>query len=326
MLAWMVGAVALVALQGAQDPQRAREAPEKVRVRTDRNGWPVATGREQATAQKPEPAPSGGARPPADARTASRDAAPKRATSSLDSPLLDVFRAVGSVADWKEMRGVMARIRIHVFDHRGAEIGVREVLHQADVTVPDRDRLVFEDERKVYARDGAAVWVELHGMAWPSLEDEARDELELFGLMLRLPWALADTRRWTVLPEEQILVDGEPRVRVRALRKEDGSEDDGVVGPDPTPPRGARVDLLCDPATMQPVELRYVLRPDQLARRVLLADVRPFGALRTSVRRRFVDPRGRARLELEYVRVDGKLDLDRSLFRPGGAGGSRPGR
>lgn len=316
----MVGAVALAALQNVQGPQGPEGVTERVRVRTDRNGWPVHTEPDRVSGkpagQEPASAPRA-ATPPLEPGKPR----PEPVASPLDSPLLDVFRAVGSVADWKEMRGVMARIRIHVFDHRGAEIGVREVLHQADVAVSDRDRLVFEDEQKVYARDGTALWVELHGMAWPSLEDEARGELELFGLMLRLPWALADTRRWRVLPEEQILVDGEPRVRVRALRTDPGPEEHAVVGPDPTPPRGARVDLLCDPATMQPVELRYAMRAGQPQRRVLLADVRPFGPLRMSVRRRFVGARGEPRLEIEYVRVDGKLDLDRSLFRPGDAGG-----
>jgi len=281
----MLTALALVALVWPQDAPRPGLA-------TTPNGWPIlppAAPVVRPQARAPEPDPGG---------------VPAREGAAA-SPLLPVFRAVGSPADAAALGGVTAVLQATVYDHRGAVLGEREIVHDADFTVPDRDRLALGADT-VYGRDGGAVFAHYRGLAFPNLEDEARDELAWFGLVVRVPWVFADAARYDVAPREELLLHGRPMSRYRiALR------------PPPGEPVRERFELWCDPHTSEPRVL--VIQPgDPAARpcRVRLLDFAAVGNVRIP-RRRILEARdGTRALELVATELDAEQEFGKRHFAP----------
>ena len=277
------------AAHGTRTIERTQEAPGP----TAMQGADGALGGREQTTRPPGPGPA-------------------PAHVPLESPLLDLFRVVGRPADLRELGSVVVRARVHVRDHRGAELATRELFHEADLTVADRDRLVLPDDR-IYGRDGAAVFAQFHRLAWPSLEQEAREELELLGLLLRLPWVFADPERWTLLPPEHVLVSGRRWLRVRV---ESRVGDGAAIGPLPEPEPADRFELWCEPASMQLAEVRYRLAGSSAVRIVRLSEWRQVGAVRMPARRTLLGADGVPRLEIELLSIDVRQPLPSTHFRP----------
>jgi hypothetical protein len=273
-------------------------------VRVDANGWPnlppaVSTSRPARTDFDHPPAVAAGA------------AAPSGETAPV-SALAATFRQVGHPSALADLGGVIARIRLTIFDAQGVEIGGHELFHEADLGTAARDRLVFTQARRVYGRDGAIVWAKQHNLLWPAAEQDARDELEVHGLLLRAPWAFADQERFVVLGQDVVQRAGAAVQRIRIQRR---SPEAGAVGPQPQTAVD-RFELYCHQDSHEPFELVYTLAATGSTRRVQLLDWRPHGSARLPTRRVFVDGDGKPQLQLEVVRLDVRQPLPQTQFRP----------
>jgi hypothetical protein len=275
-------AVSLIAWSVPQDSPRPR-------VLTTPHGWPVEVRGEAAAGSGAVfPAPSGNA---AAGREAHEPAALPGGRLSADralpvaafqhnaranpSPLVPVFRAVGTPADAAALRGVRVTLRSTLYDHRGAVLGERTFVHEADLGDPARDRLLLPGDT-VYGRDGAAVFALYRGLHFPTLENEARDDLACLGSMLRVPWVFADPARYSVLPREELLWNGRPMSRFRITTC---SAPDTSLATD-------EFELWCDPDTCEP-RLLLTKPADPAARptRVRLLEFATVGNVRVPMRR-----------------------------------------
>jgi hypothetical protein len=270
-------------------------------VRFDERGWPVVE-----------------AAPAAETRSAAAPPPPARA---IEMPLPAVFRAVGAPPAFSALGRVTARWRVTVHGPGGEPLGVRTILHAADLAQPRRDRLEYEDGR-VYRRADGLVAAEQHGMPWPTLLEVAREELELFGLHLRLPWAFADERTFAVGAAEPGGLaggQGEQVVRLAVQRRSELARN----GPWPEPVDVDRFVLLCPAGGGPPLGLEQHLAGPGTDRQVRLEDWRPVrqgdggqgvggqgdggqgdgGALRLPFRRVYADATGRPATTLELVEL-----------------------
>jgi hypothetical protein len=265
------------------------------------SGWPVLPGTPPAAPPAAEPAPAGtGAR---------ADAAMPRPPEDAFGPL---FRQVGPPEACAALGGVVARLRFHLFDDQGAELASYEAFHEADLAVPDRDRLVFTESRRVFGRDGSAAWATVHNVLWPSMQQEAREQVELLGFLLRSPWGFADQERFVVVDRTELTVRGRTLARIRIESRAPAV----VHGPEPARPDVDRYELYCDARSGEPVELCYARRDGAGQRRVLLQDHQPLGGTRIPMRRTWLDEEGRRRLEIETVRIEADQRLRADQFRP----------
>ncbi|MEZ5965985.1 MAG: hypothetical protein R3F56_19270 [Planctomycetota bacterium] len=198
-----------------------------------------------------------------------------------------MFLAVGSPADAAGLGGVRVGERTVVFDHRGASMGERTASHEADLARPNRDRLLAPNEQ-VFGRDGQAVFAQYRGIAFPGLEAEARDELAWRGLLLRTPWAFADSSAYAVGAREELLWDDRPMSRFRIARRTTGNE------------VGDRYELWCEPGSSEPRVL-VILPADPAARacRVRFLEFTPIGNVRLAMRWVVEAADGARRLEVE---------------------------
>ena len=309
MLITLCTAVLVAAPQGESRPSSpARNPAEVKRVRVDSRGWPVLRGAsrdgEAASDFRDVPAAPPGAAAGPEPEVELRPARP--------APVLaEVFARIGAPEQLRELECVVARLRLHVFDHRGGEIAMREVFLESDLRVAARDRLVFPDEKLIYGRDAAAVWAERHGMVWASLERSARGQLGVVGTLLRSPWVFADSRQWTVFPGETAQLDGQSMWHVRVER----ARSDETIGP--VPARDVdRYELFCDLATREPRVVRFRLAGGAGKRRVDLLGYQTLGEVRIPTRLVFRRPSGHKAMEIEVVRIDGRQKLPREQFQP----------
>ncbi len=270
-----------------------QDAP-RPRVSTTTNGWPV-----EARPGTVPPASVGGAGP---AQQEARGRLPEpgglsaegRALPAASSPLLAVFRAVGAPGDAAALRGVRARLKTTIYDHRGGVVGERECTHEADLSVVSRDRLLFGGDT-IYGRDGATVFAHYRGLAFPNLEVEARDDLAWHGLVLRVPWVFADESRYTVSPREDLLWNNRPMSRFRITSTITRDDRGGAAD---------QFELWCDPDTSEP-RLLLITPADPAARpcRVRFLEFQSFGNARVPLRRLLESREGSRLLEIELADV-----------------------
>ena len=288
-------------------------APQDAPLRTDANGWPQPV----PVVQPSRAARSDFAAPPVQAPAPAAPAAPAPGGAAPAPrgrlPLAEVFERVGHPSAMQDCKGVIARMQVRLFDPTGVEQTRYEVFHEADLASRDRDRLQFTQARKTYGRDGATVWARHIGMLWPAWEGEARDELELHGLMLRLPWAFADTERFVAGAREIVQHDGRAIARWKVQAR---GPESAVVGPVPNAAPVDRFELDCHEDSNEPFELRYVLSATGVPRRVLLRDWRPCGGVKLPMVRTWVDTEGKKALEIEIVRIDSGQALPVGQFAP----------
>jgi hypothetical protein len=223
-----------------------------------------------------------------------------------------VFKVVHQPADLAALRGVTVWLRLTLYDERGEELGEREITHEADLEYPDRDRLMFSDGR-VYGRLGGAVFVERLRRPWPTLDDEARGELKLMGMLLRAPWIFAEGRRYVVFPVEYDAWQGAEMVRVRIERR---PARDRVLGPQRVATPVDRFELICDPVTLAPRQLRYYLAETGVSRRILLDDYREVGGVRMPWRRTFLVDDDRVAMVMRIMRIEVGQRFVENHFRP----------
>ncbi len=143
-------------------------------------------------------------------------------------------------------------------------------------------------------------------MAWPSLEPRAREELDAFGMLLRIPWVLADADRFVAEGrDEDYTVNGRSMVRLRFERRAQGA----VEGTD-------RFDLICPKSRMEPEEVHMQLAATGATILVRLTDYKVYGGIRIPTRRVFLNERRRPLMEMRITRLDFGQDLPRWLFKP----------
>jgi len=230
--------------------------------------------------------------------------------------LRDVFQQVGRPEDFARLQCVVAWMSVKLFDHRGTELGQFTVHHEADLRC-GRDRLLFSRPSrgpdKIYGRDGRSVFAERHGMAWPSLEPKAREELEAFGLLLRMPWAFADSDRFVVKGrDDDYTVNGRAMVRLRIERRP-GSDRMRDAGADK---RQDRFDLICSKNRMEPVEVHMRPAASGATTVVQLSGYKSYRGTRIPTQRVFMSENGYRLMEMRITRMDVGQDLPQSQFRP----------
>jgi hypothetical protein len=304
----LLGHVALTFVPAPQQPDPTPPAPRVIQV--DANGWPLfdappapASGAAPTGAPTTVPVAGPAAATPAPTSRTERPVPPP-AGLALESPLRDVFERLGQPADFDDLGGIAAAYRIVVRDHRGAEVAVRELTHEFDARAPRRDRLLLPG-RKVFGRDGEQVFAELHGLPMPSYESEARDQLDLFGVLARMPWVFADGQRFSVSAPELARIGPRELVRIRIEARQ------SVAAP-PAP----RFELWCAADSSEPVELRYNVAGPGQDRRVRLSEWRRVGAVRLPTRWTFVGPDDGVGMELEIARLDPGQPVSIAQFRP----------
>ena len=288
---------------------------EQPRIRTDANGWPIP-GKPQTPQEKPRPPKQQPMQPPARPGGAAGGLAEHSPLADRGS-LHDVFQQMGQPQDLIDLRCVVAWISLKMFDHRGAELGEILVHHEVDLRAR-RDRLLFSrpsrGPTKIYGRDGPSVFAEMHEMPWPSLESEAAEETGVFGLLLRMPWLFADSDRFVVKSrDDDYIVNGRAMVRLRVERR---PETGGMSRRDGANKPQDRFDLICPKKRMEPAEVHMCLAATGATTVVRLLDYKSFGGVRIPTRRIFLGEDGHRRMEMRITRLDTRLDLPRSQFRP----------
>lgn len=320
MLTAFLSFVVLILPQSQSRPSSSEIPPQARAIGVDENGWPIfAQGKTQA-----RPGVSGRSdfetqpRPIQAGQIAGADSAGPVVTDEdseaadpmrLGSPLREVFTRQGYPSDMRELGGVLAWYRFTLRGHNGAVIGSREVEHHADMRRADRDLLKMSSGQKTYGRDGASVFAYLDRMRMESYEDEARDELELLGLLLRFPWGFADGERYVVGEKQYLTVAGQAMVLIpiRAKRSIDASLPGASVD---------RFEILCAADSMEPRELRYTLAATGQSRRLRFSEYRQVGGVRIPFRREFLDGVGSPSLILEILSMDHGRDVSAVDFRP----------
>lgn len=316
----LLGAAPLAAQEkGAGAPaQKPAAAPPRAPispVKWGANGYPeVPQGPaarpaflDRSSTVTPPPAPSVESGASKTAATplpeaSARGPAPALASGmEFGSPLLDIYQRVRAPGAFKALGGRTVWWRLTVYGEQGEIIGRRELTHIADCAFAERDRLEFEDGR-VYGRSGPVVFAERQGMSWPTLNDNAEQELALFGMHLRLPWSFADGLSYVVVARNQVARSGEAVSRVVIERRPPGTAD--VVGPELDPAPRDRFELLYDPVSSEPREFVHRFASSMRTRRVLLEDWREVDGVRMPFRRTYVDESGRQTTTLEILRVE----------------------
>jgi len=298
-------------------------------VQYDANGWPVVevdTPPAQPLGEVAPPRPAGRDDQPANApdadrataralpqasrQPAAREREPLASGMQLDSPLHDVFRAIGAPGACKALGGVRVFWRLTIHGSHGEAIGIRELTHSADLGVADRDRLEHQDGR-VYGRIDGQVLAERGDIPWPTLRDAAAAELLLFGTQLRQPWCFGDASEYAITDRATVERQGTRLTRLVIERRP--PPDEQVFGPEANPQPRDRFELLFEPSTGLPRELVHRFANSQQTRRVLLEDWREVGGVRLPHRRIYVDEALRPTTTLEILRVQRERVGDRDF-------------
>ncbi len=311
MLLVASGLTALLSL-APQDPD---PVPPRV-VGVDEHGWPVFAEQSAAGAGTRERRPGGEESRPSghlDER-GSDSVGRRRAEAGPDSSparrgpaLSEVFSRLGTVTDFESLDGVAAHCRLTVFDERGAVLGTREWSHEADLRDGVlRDRLALPD-RRVHGRDGERVFASLHGLRMDSEESLAREQLALFGTLLRAPWCFAARDRYELVATRDDASDpaNGPACRVLEFR--------AVDRPDPS--AATRYVLRCTADTMQPLSLEYQLGHGR-SREVRFGDWRQVDAVRLPFRLEWVNRSGTVASVMEIVELSVGHRFPERQFRP----------
>ncbi|MHC5064593.1 MAG: hypothetical protein ACYTG5_11545, partial [Planctomycetota bacterium] len=320
MLNLALSTLVLILPQTQGKPSKGAADPKPRVIGVDEDGWPIFAGQQDPKKNKNsgrsdfETSP----RPLLEKPIAERGGAVFEESSDapgigdpmrLGSPLREVFARLGYPSDMRELRGVRADCRFSLLGETGAEVGRRDWEHLADLESPDRDLLRMFADKKTYGRDGAAVFAMLDRVPMSSFRDEAKDELQLLGLLLRFPWCFADAERFRVEERQSLTIAGVPMVRIpiRGTRPSDDESLNGLVD---------RFEILCAEDSMEPKELHYTLAASGRPRRIRLGDYQRVGGVRIPLRREFLNAAGSPTLILEILGFESGLDLSATDFRP----------
>lgn len=276
---------------------KAVESAAGLGIRQDPNtGWPAVEGGVVPTpVAAPRPSP-----PPAAPAVESARATPLASGADIGSPLLPVYQRIGTPGRFRDLGGVTVWLRLSIYGPQGEVIGIREITETADLSRPDRDRLEYADGR-VYGRSGAVVFAARGSLPWPTWNDAAGQELELFGLLLRAPWCFGDSSAFTIIGRDYHKRGGVQLLRLQLERRLDG---DDAIGPAAAPRPRDRFELWCD-GTGQPCEFVHTLASSQQTRRVLLEDWQEKApGVWLPCRRVYVDDQGRQTTTMEILRLE----------------------
>jgi len=297
------------------------------------NGWPVNVGDpspapagEVGAKTRPTPPPSatiagsGGAAATASKPTASPDeqtlatraegGEPLASGMQLDSHMHEVFRATRSPGAFRAIAGVEVLWSLSVHGSQGEIIGSRMITHIADCNYAERDRLERDDGR-VYARVGKDVVAHKNGIPYEVLNAQAKSELELFGLHLRLPWCFGEGQRYNIMARTTVKSRGESLWQLELHSRPQHAQ--GVFGPQVATVLRDQFFLRYEPSTGQPRELIHRFVSSAQQRRVLLEDWQVVGGVRMPKRRIYVDSAGRPTTTVEMVSISRRRTSDRDF-------------
>lgn len=304
----------------APAPNPASKPGRLAVVEFDAHGFPLVADEPIPPRPVAPPAvPAGETRPtqPATADPAVGAAVPASSpprAAQLDgaSPLVEVFTATGSPGAWKRLGGLLVTWKITIYDAQGAVLGTREVLHTADSNFAARDRLEFQGEGRVYGRLGPSVFAERQGRPWPTWIETAGQELALFGLHLRLPWAFGDPSAYAVTPGGVVDRPDERLQRLMIERRPPlGME---TFGPEVEPAPRDRFELCYEPSSGRLRE--FVQRfawPGSGARTVLFDEWEEFRGVLLPRRRIYVDDQRRPTTMLQIVAIESAVVTERDF-------------
>lgn len=297
----------------------------------DGNGWPVL--QEEPGASAPPPpvagpastpaAPAGEARatavpgnrepqwpatPPlgqaVDVRSARGEGAMLASGTERGSPLLDVFQHVGMPGTFKAIGGITVWWRITIYDQQGGVVGYRELTQTSDCKYPERDRLEFVDDGRVYGRFGPSVFAERQGRPRLGQTEAAAQELLLYGMHLRFPWCFGDGGTYAVVARDTVDRPEERLQRVVLERRPPASLD--VVGPEFEPRPRDRFELVYEPSSGRPREFVHRLTfggTSGQTRRVLLDEWEEFQGVPFARRRTYLDDNQRPTTLLQITNL-----------------------
>jgi hypothetical protein len=224
------------------------------------------------------------------------------------------FRSMAKPAEVAALGVLLVSWRITVFSDGGAPIGTSDVNHLCDLAAKQRDRLEHADGR-IFGRCGTAVSAERNGAPFPTLLPFAAQELELFGMHLRLPFGFADRQSFDELGSESFARNGETLLRVLLQRH---PSEPAPMGPPVMARPADHYELICEPATGQVREVEYSLAGAKELRRVRLEDWRRLREATPVVvpfRRVYLDAESRKTLVMEIVKVESKASASEREFR-----------
>ncbi len=307
-----IGVISLLLCVVLQDPvpvpARAPKA-DPIGVTIDERGWPVLPD-EPRRPLAPPASPVGETAPRIVETEAAQPVEQGVRPADTASALPQIFTAVRSPSAFRSLGGITIWWRLSVHGPLGETIGVREFTQLADASVVDRDRLTFADGR-VIGRLGTSIFAQRHGMQRLSLAEQSADELGLFGLQARLPWAFADGQKFVETASDLVSLSGEELLRVRLQAKSHGD----AIGPSPegAPPVDT-FELWVAAAGGPPREFVHTLARSGQRRRVLLEDWREVAGVLVPFRRVYVDQLGRPATTLEVLRFEpGAATADRDF-------------
>lgn len=294
-------------------------------VKFGSNGWPVGVGRQtpaptgemkparaaqKAPPKQPGGSRTGGANPqhntrsnsgPGDMPSASGSASqPLASGMQLDSHLHDVFRATRTPGAFAGIGGVEVSWQLSIHGTHGETIGTRMITHIADCSRPGRDRLERDDGR-IYARSGVQVSAHKGGIPYAALNAQAKAELELFGMHLRLPWCFGKDQSYVIVSRKAVDRRGETlwQLELQGRAHRVGN----VFGPESSDTPRDKFFLYYEPTTGQPREFAHRFASSGRQRRVLLEDWQERFGVRMPMRRIYVDEAGRATTTVELKSI-----------------------
>lgn len=230
--------------------------------------------------------------------------------------LSEVLRFAQTPTRFGELRGIRQVLHLRMYDTRGGLLAEQTMTHEADLTQPDRDRMILTGDR-VFGRNGPTVFAEVGGRPAPGLEHRAARQLQLYGLLVRAPWRFTEAHDFTVFPQDTVEWKGQrvPRVRIerRPRRSHDGGE---VVGPLPQDSAVDRFELWCDPLDHRPARLRYTFAETGTRVDVELDRYRRVGGVPMPHLRRFLRRDGSVSMEVEVLSADVFEEFSDATFRP----------
>jgi hypothetical protein len=313
-------AAAKAAPQGAGKPaaasSNATQAPaNKLGVEFDpATGWP----RTREFAPKPEGETAAPVRgmptPPRTSSTGAEAMTPAPSGGRTGTTAPSYVPAPLAKSELAALGVVSLRWRASVFAPDGTVLGTRELEQLADLEAADRDRLDLPDG-SVYGRFGGDVAAQRHGSPWPLLVPTATQDLQLYGLHARLPFAFADASAFQMLGTDTVARTGESLARVRYERRDAGK---AQMGPPASPQPADQFALLLDKTTGQATELIYTLAGSSQERRVRLEDwrrLRADVAVQVPFRRVYLDAQSRPTVMLEIAQCEARPGVGKREFQ-----------
>jgi hypothetical protein len=132
--------------------------------------------------------------------------------------LLDrVLERLGGMKAYRSMDAIAVQRNLKANDVKGKLLFAHRFWHWARISGTVLADEIQWSESFRYGRRGGRVWARSSDVDRPDLEDGIRNEVMTWGFLLRFPFILRDRDRYSVLPEEKVLLLGQTFLRMRIL-------------------------------------------------------------------------------------------------------------